>query len=879
MTKKTSNIESEIDNFAFDNYSYDPISDQVWMDNYKAEKELTREDTWKRAAAACTVSENEEIRKKVENMFLSILANDQFVPGGRILSNLGVVGRKNTTQFNCFIHSPRDIGMKDSDSIDGIYELLKAQAKTLRSEGGYGINASFIRPEGAYIDGIGSRTPGVLKFMELWDKSSEILTMGSVKVVGGKRKNEKNKIRKGAQMLVLDVWHPDIEDFITAKQTSGRLTKFNMSVGITSGFMEALQNNKDWNLEFPDTTTSEYKSAWLGDMDEWKAAGYKTIVYKTVKAKTLWDLIMKSTYNRNEPGVLFLDVANKLNPVRWFELIKTTNPCGEVPMSTGVCNLGSINLVSFVKPKDFSYLNEPAQLEFDYEGFKKHVHIAIRFLDNVNDISPTPLPEYDRSVKEKRRIGLGVMGLGSLHVMLGIKYGSPESLKLVESIFRTKSETELLSSALLGKEKGSFEKFNREEYFGSYWWKNLRISPEVKKQIEEIGEMRNSHQSMNAPTGNTGIYARNVSGGIEPVFDINGYYRWSIVPEFQKRELVELGFEFPDALKNEWHETKHMKFSTRGDEQILKGSFEGRNYEVDKNRGLTVESFIEDYGVKFAKKFYGKAYDKMVKDGVIASAQQLSIKEHVDVLEVCAHYTNMSISKTVNVPNNYPFEDFKNLYFDAWKKNLKGITTYREGTMTAVLETKENNSKQQGSKKTNFGENHAPKRPETLECDIYHMTVKGERWNLFVGLYEGKPYEIFAGRAEYVSIPKSRTKGTIKKNGKFNLHINTGSDEEIVIKDLAKVFENITESAFTRTVSLALRHGVPVQYVVEQIEKGADKDSDMFSMSKALLRCLKNYIKDGTKATIKSCKQCGSADLVYQEGCVLCRSCLYSKCS
>ena len=243
----------------------------------------------------------------------------------------------------------RDINLKNCDSIEGIYTLLKAQAHTLKSEGGYGINCSFLRPAGSYIKGIGARTPGPIKFMELWDKSSEIITMGSEKITSERKDSEKKKIRKGAQMLVMTCFHPDIKEFITAKQTPHRLEKFNMSVGITADFIDAVINDKEWKLRFPDTTFDKYNDGWFGDIDDWERKGYPVIVYETVKATDLWEKIMQSTYNRNEPGVLFLDVINKLNPLSYTEYINTTNPCGEIPMPTGVCNLGSLNLVKFTK--------------------------------------------------------------------------------------------------------------------------------------------------------------------------------------------------------------------------------------------------------------------------------------------------------------------------------------------------------------------------------------------------------------------------------------------------------------------------------------------------------------------------------------------------
>ena len=309
-------------------YKYDSLSNDTWEKNYAAPDETNRKDTWRRCSNTAASVESHDTKEYVESKFYELFEDDKFVPGGRIMANMGVVGRNKTTLYNCYVYNPGDVGIKDPDSIEGIYDCLKAQAKTLQSEGGYGLNASFIRPAGVFIEGIGSRSPGVLKFMELWDKSSEIITMGSTKILGEKKHNEKSKIRKGAQMLVLNIWHPDIEEFIVAKQTPGRLTKFNMSVGITEGFMDAVKNDLDWDFVYPDTTVDEYKTEWNGNISDWKSKNYPIIVYKTVKARDVWETIMKSTYNRAEPGIMFLDLANKLNPIYYAEDIATSNPCG-----------------------------------------------------------------------------------------------------------------------------------------------------------------------------------------------------------------------------------------------------------------------------------------------------------------------------------------------------------------------------------------------------------------------------------------------------------------------------------------------------------------------------------------------------------------------
>lgn len=1180
----------------FDGYEYDALSVEVWNDNYKQYDETSREQTWDRIAKCCAKIENEEIRDKITEDFKSILYNDKFVPGGRIMSNIGNEDRKGTTLFNCYVHNPHDIHLSDCDSIDGIYKMLWSQAKTLQAEGGYGTNFSWIRPAGSYIAGIGSRTPGPIKFMELWDKSSEIITVGSSKIRGERKNSEKTKIRKGAMMVVLNVWHPDIKEFITVKQTPGLLTKFNMSVGITEGFMNAVINDLDWELKYPDTSIPEYKTEWFGFIEDWETKGYPVIVYEKVKAKEIWELIMQSTYNRAEPGVLFLDTYNRLNPLQYAEKIAATNPCqpswakvltpmgikeikdvnigdliwssegwtkivnkwstgvkdvykastnignfystenhrilsnglkvelkdaktidmcispnvdsisinlqdvmdglvfgdgsvhkasndlvyfivgekdydyfndnikdyfiksrpgikpgsyevkttitsnelpktferkiperflkgdsskvagflrglfsangsisgqrvtlkassffviedvitmlsslgirsyyttnksksqkfkngiytmkesydinitsdrkkfrdligfiqnykndslnklidsigvsckgnkksyeiksyekfsveevfdltvdnkshtywsfgfdisncGEVGMSTGVCNLGSLNLTQFIKDVD-------GKLEFDFVDFSNSVSIAIRFLDNINSISTTPLQEYDKSVLERRRIGLGVMGLGSMHLMLGIPFGSQESLKLQDKIARVKCETELLTSAKLGKEKGSFKLFDREKYFNSEYFKTIDISEDIKSEIMNIGEMRNSHQSMNAPTGNTGIFARNVSGGIEPVFSINGYYRWCIVPESRQRELINLGMRFPNVHKGEWFETDLFKFSTRGNEQILKGSFLNNNYEIDKSRGLTIQNYVEDFGIKFAKSYYKDRFEEMKSKDLFKDVSNLDVDDHVNSLKIWAKYCNMSISKTVNLPNDYSYEKFQTVYMDAWKNNIKGITTYREGTMTAVLETKDNKSIISNE---SIKYSDAPKRPKKLECDIHQVKIKGESWTIFVGKLDGLPYEIFGGSEKYIKIPKVYTKGILEKdskkkdkNSQYNLYY--GEDgKETIIKDIVSVFENPLYNYHTRSLSMKLRHGISPMFIVEMLQRD-ELGSELYSFNKVIARVLKTYIKDGTKKK-GTCPNCGGENLIMQEGCFVCQDCSHSKCS
>jgi ribonucleoside-diphosphate reductase alpha chain len=577
---------------------------------------------------------------------------------------------------------------------------------------------------------------------------------------------------------------------------------------------------------------------------------------------------MKSTYTRNDPGVLFLDIANKLNPLMYAEKLHVSNPCGEVIMSTGVCNLCSLNLVKFIEKKNNSY-------SFNFDLFKKAVSIAVRFADNINDISRTPIVDYKKSMIEKRRIGLGVLGLGSLMYILGIRFGSKKSLKLIEDIFKAKCETELLTSAKLGVEKGSFKLFDKEKYFNSFWWKTLPISEEIKSNIEAIGEMRNSHLSANAPTGNMSIYAGVVSGGIEPVF-MKEYARWSIITEGDRIELRNNGFKFPDVFKGEWFETDELKFSQAGTDQVLLGNFNGIEYQVDKNRGLTKKTVVQDYGWQFVKhNFSQEQIDKMQEDGVFATTEELSVEDHINSLKVIAKYVSMNSSKTVNIPNDYPYDKFQNLYFDAWKSGIKGLTSYRAGTMTAVLE-KDDKKKRNLIRPTKIMTSMAPKRPQELSCEIHQASVKGQKWTVLVGLFDGAPYEIFMGHSETLHLPSKCSLGKIVKQnkGKYNLHVDFDG-EDMIIKDVIKTFDNAESAWATRMISMSLRHGVPIDFIVDQLAR----DGIITDVNKVTSRILKKYIKDGLKVrTNIVCESCGSDDLIYQEGCALCKSCNNSKC-
>lgn len=781
--------------------------------------------------------------------FIYLQEDFKFVPGGRIVSNAGT-GLKGTTYINCFVDG---FTGEDQDSMEGILSALRRQALILKSEGGYGFCADVMRPRGSFINGIGNDSPGAVKMLDMWDTQSAVITEGS-----GKAKDHdkgKIKIRKGAQMVTESVTAPDIEEFITAKQTPGRLTKFNMSVLITDEFMDAVKKHKKWDLIFPDYdwNIDVYKKEWDGNIKKWKEKGYPVKVYKTFEdANELWDLITISTYNKNEPGILFLDRMNQLNNLWYCEYLSATNPCGEqiLPIG-GVCLLGSINLTQFINQN---------RTDFDYDKLKELIPIAVRFMDNVNDITNVPLEEQKANLKEKRRIGLGIMGYGSALMIMKQRYGSKKALKMTDKLMKFIMNETYRASIMLAKEKGSFPKYDKEKYMTGNFIKNL--DQDVLDLMKLYG-IRNSHLLSIQPNGNSSIFANVVSGGQEPVF----------MPEYIRTVSVPICPDFLDVPKNVDFAGKKFiskdawEWINEGDESLLKVSKNGDTFKFDKSRGLLKEVQCKDYAVRILEE-YGE-WDS--KADWAATITDLSIDEHVNTMLVLSKYIDSAMSKTVNLPNDYPYEDFKNLYMKLYdSKTVKGCTTYRIGTMTEVLAS----IKKDDKKSNKIEKNNAPKRPVELAHDIHHVSVKGEKWIVLVGLLEGDPFEVFAFKPKMIHIPTTVKTGTLKKvkRGIYNLTCDNG----FIIENISENFETDEQESLTRMISTALRHGTDIQFIYEQLNKS---NGDITSFNKAIGRSLKKYIKDGSKVK-EVCDNCGGVDtLVYQEGCLICRNCGSSVCS
>ncbi len=468
----------------------DGIREKVFLDRYalKGKKgellEHVPSEMWKRVANGIAQNEKPAKRKYWAKKFYDAMTGFKFVPGGRILSGAGT--KYQVTYFNCFvIPSPKD-------SREGILDSLKQLVEIQSRSGGVGLNLSSLRPRGARVKKVNGTSSGPVTWAGLFSYAThDVVQQGGT--------------RRGATMLMLWDWHPDIEEFITVKQDLSKINGANLSVCISDSFMEAVKKDKDWNLVYPDLDDSRYDTKWSGDINEWKKIGGKIRVHKTVKAKYLWDLICAAAWKSAEPGLHFLERSNKRSNTYYFENLIATNPCGEQPLGAwAVCNLGAMNLAAYVS-------NE----KFDFDSFSKDVRVAMRLLDNVIDQTYYFFKENEKCAKEIRRTGLGIMGIGDALIKMKIRYGSKESMPVIRKIFESLRNNAYEASVDLAQEKGSFPKFNKAKYLKGYHIKNLPQA--LQKKIAKQG-IRNAVLLTIAPTGTTSLVS-GVSSGIEPVYE------------------------------------------------------------------------------------------------------------------------------------------------------------------------------------------------------------------------------------------------------------------------------------------------------------------------------------------------------------------------
>lgn len=863
----------------------DPFSREIWESTYKHHSDATVNDTfWRVARYVAGAEETEVLRQEWASKFYDMLTGFKCTPGGRILANAGA-GWNGTTMANCFV-SPR--GSYDIDSIPGIMTDIENQAQTLKSEGGWGQNFSWLRPRGAFIHGVGVETPGAVKYMEIYDKVSDVITAGSGRKIA--QSKAKPKIRKGAMMGILDCWHPDIVEFITAKQQPGRLTKFNMSVNCTDEFMakvirareiegkmdrlskrilrtqgdatglrkehaalnEQFEEADRWSLRFPETTYASYKEEWDGDIKGWEAKGYPTIEYRQVSVLWLWNLITESTYNRNEPGVLFLDRANHYDPLSsYHHKIVATNPCGEQALPPGgVCDLGSINLTQFVTQE---------RQGFDLDRVRQYTRYLVRFLDNVNTLSHAPLQEYVDSMRDKRRVGIGILGWGSALLLMKIRFGSERARELRDLVMQVVATEAYMTSIDLAEEKGMFRYCDPERHAEAPFVRELGLSTEYMEKLRRCG-IRNSSLLSIQPTGNTSCFANVVSGGLEPLF----------LPEYTRTVILgtipdEIAEVCPRWFEDAWSETDLFKFVKEGDDEILRGEFNGTVYKIDRNRGLTKEVPCADYAVRRLKE--EGEWDPAADWAVTTTG--LSVSDHVNDMKGFARWVDSSISKTVNLPNKYPYDDFQDLYLDAYTSGkIRGLTTYRAGTMMTVLSAKE---EREGYEEEVIKDD--VKLPTQMPSTTTTMRADGKKWWITTLMDE-------AGRrpvAFFVSTNHSEKDATTHDavDRLMDLAKRKRIPKRWRDKTEEKMRRDNNVQKVCRAAALNLRHGVLIKNVVSALESVEDVyvGSFLFQFRKHLA----GFIRDGEKVENEKCLECGG-EIVYSEGCKRCTSCGSSKC-
>ncbi len=476
----------------------DGIRNKVFLDRYSLKDvegkplESTPDEMWRRVAKGIASVEKKADRKKWEEKFYGVMEDFKFLPGGRIFAGAGT--GFDVTYFNCFVIP------NPPDSRQGIMKNLTQMIEIMAHGGGVGLNLSGLRPRGARVKKVNGFSSGPMNWAELYSLATKDIVQQ-----GGSR--------RGALMLMLHDWHPDIEEFITVKQDLTKINGANLSVCVSDEFMEAVKKDGDWDLMYPDLDDKNYDKDWDGDIHDWKKKGGKVKVYKTVKASYMWNLICEAAWKSAEPGLHFLDRSNKRSNTWYFEKLLATNPCGEQPLGAwAVCNLGAMNLSAYVKGDD---LTQDKAGTFDYESFGKDVKIAMRFLDNVIDDTHYFFKENEDVAKDIRRTGLGIMGIADTFIKMKVRYGSAESEEISKKIFETLRDNAYSASADIAKEKGSFPKYDRDQYQKGYHIKALPKA--LREKIAKQG-IRNAVLLTIAPTGTTSLIA-GVSSGVEPVYE------------------------------------------------------------------------------------------------------------------------------------------------------------------------------------------------------------------------------------------------------------------------------------------------------------------------------------------------------------------------
>ena len=738
---------------------------------------------------------------------------------------------------NCFV-----IGNDNSDSYGGIMKTDQEQVQLMKRRGGVGHDLSHVRPKGSPVKNSALTSTGLVPFMERYSNSTREVAQDG---------------RRGALMLSVSVNHPDAADFIDAKMEQGKVTGANVSVRIDDLFMNAVKADALYEQKYPIFSD-------------------KPLYSKVIKAKELWDKIIHNAWKSAEPGILFWDtIINESLPDCYADLgYKTlsTNPCGEIPLCAyDSCRLLAINLLS--------YVNNPftENASFDFELFKKHVAAAQRMMDDIIDLELEKIdailekisqdPESDEvkmveknlwlNIKHKanegRRTGIGITAEGDMLAALGLRYGSEEGVLFAEKIHQTLAIEAYRGSVNLAKERGMFAIYDaKREKNNPFLLRLKKADNELYQEMQKYGR-RNIALLTIAPTGTTSLMTQTTSG-IEPVF----------LPVYKRRRKVnpndkDARVDFVDELGDSWEE--YVVFHHRFKEWMMINGYDtSKNYSQEE-----IDLLVE-------KSPYYKATSNDI-DWLNKVKMQGKIQKWVD----------HSISVTINVPNDTPEEMVNKLYMEAWEAGCKGVTVYRDGSRSGVLIS--NTEKKEEVAET-LSSTFTTKRPQVLEADVVRFQNSKDKWIAFIGLLDGKPYEIFTGLVDDedgILIPRWVSEGLIIKNKnedgntRYDFQYKNTRGYKTTIEGLSHKF-NPEYWNYAKLISSTLRHGMPIDKVVDLISSLQLDSESINTWKNGVSRALKRYIVDGTEVRGQKCSNCNSDNLIYQEGCLTCSDCGSSKC-
>lgn len=781
-------------------------------------KEKTPEELWDRLAKAmASVEATPEKKKEWTEKFRYILDDWKLVPGGRIAA--GADASDELTLFNCYvIPSPHD-------SRGGIMSTLSEMTEIMSRGGGVGINLSSLRPRRSLVRGVSGSSSGAVSWGGLFSYTTGLIEQGGS--------------RRGALMLMINDWHPDLLDFITVKQSMGQITNANLSVCVSNGFMKAVKEDLDWELIFPDTSDPEYDAVWNGNLDEWKAKGKAVKLYKTVRAREIWHTIIESAWKSAEPGVVFMEYYNQMSNSWYFNPIICTNPCGEQGLPAwGVCNLSAVNLSKFY---------DEAKHDVNWEELGRVVRYSTRFLDNVIDKTPYHFEENQENQQNERRVGLGSMGLAELMIKLEIRYGSPESLEFLDKLYGFMAKEAYLASSEIAGEKGSFKKFDTEKFLQSGFMKNMVTEfPEVGASIQKHG-MRNVTVITQAPTGSTGTMV-GTSTGIEPYFAFE-YYRQSRLG--YDKQLVPIAQEWKDKHPGEELPEHFITAMDLSAEDHIRAQAAIQRW-VDSSISKTANC-PSDFTVEETKRLYELAFDLGCKGVTI--------------------YRDGS--RDVQVLSTEKKEEKKETPAAAAEDQASEGETQTLGAISSSLAVNVDKKAEQVFDK------EYKRRPQVLRGATYKVNTPFGMAYITINDLDGIPSEIFlnVGKAGSDVFAMSEALGRVCSL--FLRYGDHGNKVSLLIKHLKgiggsgaigfganrveSIADAVAKSLEMHQQANAAYAGEP--YVTAAAAPVAAQPHDGHHEQSEL-----HQSKD-------ICPGCGSATLVHSDGCKNCTNCGYSRCS